>query len=115
MSGYNIHEDNSSYERALKRLTKKYPHAGQDIKEECERIKHGSNIGNCIPGSGCKFHKLEVASSDLQRSKKNSFRVIFYSLEPKDLWLLFCYFKGEQQSVPLQDLWDMAKELNIKQ
>lgn len=114
MSGYNIHENSPSYERALKRLTKKYPHAEHDIKEECERIKHGSNIGNCIPGSKCKFHKLEVASSDLQRSKKNSFRAILYFSEPKDLWLLFCYFKGERQDVPLRDLWDMAKELNAK-
>lgn len=100
-----------SFKRSLKRLTKKYPRAKDDLKEALKTLMEVPTLGVPIPG-GLGTRKLRVRSTDLQRGKSGGFRLI-YALdhEVERIYPLLVYAKTEQSDVTRRELEQLIADL----
>ncbi len=68
---------------------------------------------------GIEYWKYDFGSTDLQRSPRNSFRVVGIFVEPEQpgqertMYLSIAYFKGDKSDVTEQEVKDAVDELNI--
>ncbi len=100
-----------SFKRSLKRLTKKYPHAKDDLKEALRTLMEIPALGVLIPG-GSGTRKLRVRSTDLQRGKSGGFRLIYaLDYETVQIYPLLVYAKTEQSDVTLRELEQLLADL----
>ena len=91
-----------TFEDAIKRLEKKYPHVRADIQAAASKR---ADI-RAIPGFQNKLFKLRVASSDMKRGKSGGFRVIAY-VDPERLhqfYLITAYAKTEREDIEFREL-----------
>nr|VFK61939.1 MAG: mRNA-degrading endonuclease RelE, toxin component of the RelBE toxin-antitoxin system [Candidatus Kentron sp. UNK]VFK70060.1 MAG: mRNA-degrading endonuclease RelE, toxin component of the RelBE toxin-antitoxin system [Candidatus Kentron sp. UNK] len=68
----------SSFTKAIKRLSKKYPNAPKDVLRIVDSLESGNFIGDAIPGFSQRVYKVRIPSSDRKRGKRGGFRVIYY-------------------------------------
>lgn len=68
---------------------------------------------------GIEYWKYDFGSTDLQRSPRNSFRVIGVFLTPEEagkertMYMSIAYFKGDKSDVTEQEVKDAVDELNV--
>lgn len=100
-----------SFKRSLKHLSKKYPHAKNDIKIALQTLADAPVLGVLIPG-GAGTRKLRIRSTDLQRGKGGGFRLI-YTLdhEAERIYPLLVYAKTEQSDVTRHELEQLLADL----
>jgi len=100
-----------SFKRSLKNLSKKYPHAKNDVKVALQALVDAPTLGVLIPG-GAGTRKLRVRSTDLQRGKSGGFRLIYaLDYEAERLYPLLIYAKTEQADVTRRELQQLVADL----
>lgn len=88
------------FKRQLKPLAKKYPHFKNNLIKALEQFKKNQGIA-----LGRGLYKLRLKSSDIQRGKSKSFRLIIFILEVEGLIIpLTVYFKGDQQDISIKEI-----------
>jgi hypothetical protein len=108
--------------RLLRKLRKKYRHIEADlalIVPELEADYANSCNAARVPKRklGIEYWKYDFGSTDLQRSPRNSFRVIGIFLDAekegkeRTLYLSIAYFKGDQGDVTEKEVTDAVASL----
>jgi hypothetical protein len=108
--------------RLLRKLRKKYRHIEADlalIVPELEADHANSCNAARVPKRklGLEYWKYDFGSTDLQRSPRNSFRVIGIFLDAEEegkertLYLSIAYFKGDQDDVTDKEVLDAVASL----
>ena len=82
--------------RDLKRLTKKHPHAIDDVELLIRQLERGETPGDQIPGVGYAVYKVRIKSSDLIKGKSGGYRIIYYIRTPAHTLLITIYIKSER-------------------
>jgi hypothetical protein len=59
----------ASFSRAVKRLSKKYPHIVDDLKSVTHQLEQGETPGDQMQGTGYAVYKVRVPNTDAQRGK----------------------------------------------
>ena len=108
--------------KLLRKLSKKYRHIQSDLAAIVPEIEADYTYNcnaNRVPkrNLGLEYWKYDFGSTDLQRSPRNSFRVIGIFLEPEEegkertLYLSIAYFKGDKDDVTEQEVLDAVAQL----
>ncbi|MDP9159503.1 MAG: hypothetical protein M3O09_04645 [Acidobacteriota bacterium] len=108
--------------KLLRKLRKKYRHIESDLAAVVPEIEadYTRNCNAARPPKrkiGIEHWKYDFGSTDLQRSPRNSFRVIGIFLEgeqegkERTLYLCIAYFKGDQDDVSEQEVLNAVAEL----
>lgn len=88
------------FKRRIKKLAKKYPRIKQDFLDLLEQLEQGDFQGDEIQGFKGRVYKVRIASSDQQKGKSGSFRVIYYVVtKEKDVYLMTAYAKSSQEDL----------------
>jgi mRNA-degrading endonuclease RelE of RelBE toxin-antitoxin system len=88
----------SHFDRELKRLLKKYPSIGQDLKLLLESLETNPTQGDAL-GKDC--YKVRMAISSKNKGKSGGARVITcLKILDETIILLSIYDKSEQNDIP---------------
>lgn len=96
--------------RSLKRLSKKYPHAIDDIERLIQRLESGETPGDQVPGVGYTVYKVRLKSSDLTKGKSGGYRVIYYLRTADHTILITIYVKSEQIDLSADEIKRLIEE-----
>lgn len=111
-----------SLAKLLRKLRKKYRHIEADLAKVVADIEEDYTY-NCNAARPPKrkgkieYWKYDVGSTDLQRSPRNSFRVVGAFLEEEQegkertLYLILMYFKGDKEDVTEAEVADAVANL----
>lgn len=97
------------FNRQLKRLAKKYPSIGKDLKELGENLKENPIQGIAL-GQDC--YKLRLAISSKGKGKSGGARIITYvRIINETVFLLTIYDKLEQENLSDKELSELLEFL----
>ena len=101
-----------SFKRSIKKLKKRFPSVKQDVELAIEVLLEHPTLGTVIPG-GAGGRKFRVKNSDLERGKSGGYRLLYYIEEQKvhRLYLLLLYAKSDRETISLQEIQQLLKEL----
>lgn len=110
--------------KLLRKLRKKYRHIEQDLMAVVPEIAADYTLA-CNAARppkrklGIEYWKYDFGSTDLQRSPRNSFRVVGIFLGPEEagkertMYMSIAYFKGDKSDVTEQEVKGAVDELNV--
>jgi mRNA-degrading endonuclease RelE of RelBE toxin-antitoxin system len=87
------------FRRALKRLSKKYPHIRDDVQALVERLSTGEISGDQVQSVGYPVYKVRLPNRDSHRGKSGGYRVIYYLRTASQIILLTIYSKSERSDI----------------
>ena len=88
------------FDRAVKRLSKKYRHIKADLVTLVAHLSNNPNAGVAIPGYSHSVWKIRLASTDMQVGKRGGYRVIYaVDVEGSRCILLYIYAKVDQADI----------------
>ena len=106
-------ESIASFDRAVKRLAKKYRHIKRDLSGLLDVLAENPFAGDAIPGFAHEVWKIRLASSDMQSGKRSGYRVIYAINQETELcYLLFMYAKPERDDVTASEIEGLLAELD---
>jgi len=106
-------ESISSFDRAVKRLAKKYRHVKQDLRGLVGVLVENPFVGDAIPGFAHEVWKIRLASSDMHSGKRSGYRVIYaVDQESEVCYLLFVYAKPERGDMTAGEIEVLLEELD---
>jgi mRNA-degrading endonuclease RelE of RelBE toxin-antitoxin system len=89
-----------AFKREARHLKKRYRNIESDLQPLIEQLQNGDIPGDRIPGfADYVVYKVRVKNSDIRKSKSGSYRVIYQSLTPTTVVLLYLYAKSDQDDV----------------
>ncbi|ADY74000.1 hypothetical protein Dester_1369 [Desulfurobacterium thermolithotrophum DSM 11699] len=95
--------------KKIKKLKKKYPRILADLDTLVSTLEKDPRKGIHI---GKSLYKIRLKSSDLNKGKSGSFRVIYYVVfEDGTVYLLTIYFKGKRGNIAWKEIEELLKEL----
>lgn len=99
------------FDKAIKRLHKKYKSLGKDLCKLREELKIDPTAGIDL-GKG--LHKVRMAITDKGKGKSHGARVITYteaiiSVDEGSLTLLYIYDKAERENISDKELEELLK------
>jgi mRNA-degrading endonuclease RelE of RelBE toxin-antitoxin system len=96
----------------VRRLQKRFPHIKDDVRVAIQALLQEPRLGVVIPG-GSGIRKLRVRSSDMQRGKSGSFRLLYLLNERSELviYLVLIYPKSERDDITRKELQDLLREI----
>ena len=101
-----------SFDKKFKKLAKKYKSLKGDLQELTHELMQNPTIGTDL-GNGIR--KVRMAISDKGKGKSHGARVITYTtiinIEEGIITLLAIYDKAEQETITLQEISRLMKEL----
>lgn len=88
------------FERATKKLKKKYKRISKDLLPLVQQLKQGFFEGDKLQGfEGKHVYKVRVPSTDQKKGKSGGFRVLYYAVtDDNQVFLLFIYAKSLQSN-----------------
>ena len=105
-----------TFEKDIKRLSKKYRHIKQDVLPVCNRLAVGDFIGDSITGFANILYKTRIASSDQKKGKRGGFRLI-YSVtndsEDNEIILHTIYAKSSKSDISTDELKNIMRDLEL--
>jgi len=100
------------FDKAIKRLTRKYRHIKQDLQVLVGTLSANPLAGVAIPGFAHQVWKIRLASSDIRAGKRGGYRVIYaISREARTGYLMCIYSKPEKADVSAKEIEAMLVEL----
>jgi mRNA-degrading endonuclease RelE of RelBE toxin-antitoxin system len=106
-------ESSLSFDRAVKRLAKKYRHVKQDLRGLVGALMENPFAGDAIPGFAHEVWKIRLASSDMPSGKRGGYRVIYtVNREAEVCYLLFMYAKPERGDITAKEIEALLAELD---
>ncbi len=101
----------SNFDHELKKLLKKYPSIGQDLKNLTKSLSENPFQGD---GLGRDCYKVRMAIGDKNKGKSGGARVITYvKVVGETITLLSIYYKSEQADIGSNFLQDLLKESGL--
>ena len=100
-----------SFDRAVKRLAKKYRRLKRDLRALVELLAENLWAGVAIPGFSHAVWKVRLASSDMQVGKGSGYRVI-YIINQRDqvCYLLFIYAKSARTDITPAEIEELLAD-----
>jgi mRNA-degrading endonuclease RelE of RelBE toxin-antitoxin system len=92
-------EPTEYFEKVFKRLRKKYPHIGSDLKILTDQLEVGETPGDQIPNVKYPVYKVRLRNIDTQKGKSGGYRLIYYVRIKEHIILLTIYTKTEQTDI----------------
>ncbi len=100
------------FDKAVKRLTRKYRHIKQDLQALVGTLSANPFAGVAIPGFAHQVWKIRLASSDIRAGKRGGYRVIYaISREARTCYLMYIYSKPEKADVSSREIEALLVEL----
>ncbi|WP_141699102.1 type II toxin-antitoxin system RelE/ParE family toxin [Candidatus Thiosymbion oneisti] len=101
-------------QRAIRRLSKRFPHIMDDLKPLLNNLETGENPGDALSGFSRRVYKVRVPSSDQRRGKRGGFRVVYYLVsEDHRVYLLTMYAKSRQENIRTEKINSLIQQLNL--
>jgi len=95
--------------KRIKKLKKKYPRILADLDVLISLLEKDPRKGIHI---GKSLYKIRLKSSDLNKGKSGSFRVIYYVVfEDGTVYLLTIYFKGKRENIVWREIEELLEKL----
>lgn len=101
----------SEFQKAVKKLRKKYPQIRQDIQPLIDVLLLGETPGDQIQSIGDTVYKVRVANRDAQRGKSGGYRVIYYIRTVNQIILLTIYSKSDRSDISSQAIQELITGL----
>ena len=100
-----------TFEKEVKRLSKRYPSLKADLQVLREEILKDPNLGVDL-GGGLRKIRLRIASKG--RGKSGGARVITFSIvvavDEMEINLLYIYDKAERESITMQEIKGLLRK-----
>ncbi|MBL1179316.1 type II toxin-antitoxin system RelE/ParE family toxin [Pantanalinema sp. GBBB05] len=94
-----------AFKREARTLKKRYRNIESDLQALIEQLQNGDLPGDRVPGfADYVVYKVRVKNSDIQKGKSGSYRVIYQSIVPTTIVLLYLYAKSDQDDVTLDEI-----------
>ncbi len=98
------------FKRDIKQLAKKYPSLKSDISPLIEQLQHGHLPGDEIPHTKPYIiYKERVTNSDLGKSKRSGYRVIYWLKSEGNVLLVTIYAKSIQTNISSKQITEIIK------
>lgn len=92
------------FQKLIKQLKKKYPHAGDDLKTGLGLLVRQPDLGKSIEGVE-KVRKIRLRNSDIQKGKSGGYRLIYLEDGQNILIIpLIMYSKLQREDVTVNEL-----------
>ena len=105
-------ETTPAFDRAVKRLLKKYRHIKADLLILLATLGSNPCAGVAIPGYSHAVWKIRLASTDMQVGKRSGYRVIYaVDVTGTRCVLLYIYAKAEQADVTPAEIERLLADL----
>ena len=102
-----------SFERAAKRLARKYPHLRDDLRVLIRRLADDPFFGTAIPGFQHRVWKVRLGSVDMRAGKRGGFRVIYFvRRDAQIVYLVFVYPKSEKADMTSAEIESLLEEID---
>lgn len=115
MKSYTV-KTTETFERNIKRLSKKYRRIKKDLLPMLNRLASAKFTGDSISGCDNILYKTRVASSDQKKGKRGGFRLI-YSVhddsEDNEIILHTIYAKSSKSDISTDELKNIMRELGL--
>lgn len=90
----------NTFKREARTLKKRYRSIESDLQFLIKELKNGDLPGDRIPGlADYIVYKVRVKNSDIRKGKSGGYRVIYQSLTPTTVVLLYIYTKSDQDNI----------------
>jgi mRNA-degrading endonuclease RelE of RelBE toxin-antitoxin system len=99
------------FEKVFKRLRKKYPQIGNDLKILTDQLEAGETPGDQIQNIRYPVYKARLRNTDTQRGKSGGYRVIYYVKIKEHIILLTVYTKTAQTDISAQEIRRLIEEI----
>ena len=100
-----------SFEKEVKRLSKRYPSLKSDLIEFQEEIYANPQIGTDL-GNGLRKIRMRISSKG--RGKSGGARVISFTvvvaIDETEINLLYIYDKAERESISLKEIEELLRK-----
>jgi mRNA-degrading endonuclease RelE of RelBE toxin-antitoxin system len=97
--------------REARNLKKRYRNIESDLQTLVEQLQNGDLPGDRIPGfADYVVYKIRVKNSDIRKGKSGGYRVIYQSLTPTVVVLLYLYAKSDQDDVTPDEICAIIKK-----
>jgi len=89
-----------AFKREARQLKKRYRTLESDLQALIEQLQNGDLTGDRISGfADYSVYKVRVKNSYIRKGKSGGYRVIYQSLTPTTVVLLYLYAKSDQDDV----------------
>ncbi|MEB3356017.1 MAG: type II toxin-antitoxin system RelE/ParE family toxin [Synechococcales bacterium] len=99
-----------TFQRNIRKLTKKYRSIQEDVQPIIEQLQQGVFLGDRIPEVGYEVFKLRIRNRDAQRGKSGGYRLIYYLKTVNRIILLTIYSKSEQADIQADAIKQIISE-----
>ncbi|XCN73320.1 MAG: type II toxin-antitoxin system RelE/ParE family toxin [Candidatus Electrothrix aestuarii] len=114
--GFYTVKTTETFEKNIKRLSKKYRRIKKDVLPILNRLASGEFTGDSISGCNNILYKTRIASSDQKKGKRGGFRLI-YSVkndsEDNEIILHTIYAKSSKSDISTGEMKNIMKELEL--
>ncbi len=99
------------FKSILKQIRKRYPHAGDDLKNGLSLLVTQPSLGRAIEGFG-NVRKIRLRNSDVQKGKRGGYRLIYLE-DCKDEFIipLIMYSKSQKNDVTVNELRNLLTKI----
>jgi len=98
------------FQSQIRELIKRYRQIRSDVQGLIEQLKAGEFPGDQISGTGYTVFKVRVRNSDIRKGKSGGYRVIYQSLSPESVLLLFIYAKSDRANVTAEEIQSVIEQ-----
>jgi len=99
-----------TFERDLKRLSRRYARIRRDIEPIIDELQRGALPGDRVQGLNLVVYKVRAVNRDAKRGKSGGYRVIYYLPLGDVVVLLTIYSKSDQKDISAREIAKIIKE-----
>mgnify|MGYP002777798649 CR=1 FL=1 len=100
-----------AFKRESRHLKKHYRNIEADLQPLIEQLQNGDLTGDRVPGfADYVIYKVRVKNSDIRKGKSGGYRVIYQSLTPTSVVLLYLYAKSDQDDVTPDEIYTIIEK-----
>ena len=100
-----------AFKREARHLKKRYRNLESDLQSLIAQLQNGDIPGDRIPGfADYSVYKVRVKNRDIRKGKSAGYRVIYQSLTPTVVVLLYLYVKSDQDDVTPDEICAIIKK-----
>ncbi len=107
-------ESSKLFTRCLRKLKKRFPSAGAEVKATAIAIASDEEPGDRISGTTYPAYKVRLANRDAKRGKSGGFRLIYYIVIDEAAYLLVLYSKTERGSYTAAEINQMIRDEGLQ-
>ncbi len=107
-------ESSKFFTRSLRKLKKRFPSTGAEVKAAAISIANDEEPGDRISGTTYPAYKVRLANKDANRGKSGGFRLIYYIIIDEAAYLLVLYSKTERESYTAEEINQLIRDERLE-